>query len=61
MPKRTAEVWADNMQDWLREKHAVPHSHMFTGQQGLSWEMGMEPNGKIPHLCLSNIPEGEME
>lgn len=48
MPERTSEVWADNMQDWLWEKHAVPHSHVFTGWQGLSWEMGMQPRAQQP-------------
>lgn len=60
MPERAAEVWADNMQDWLREKHAVPHSQVFTGRQGLSWKVGVQ-NSQIPHLCLSNIPEEEIE
>lgn len=41
-PERAAEMWADNMQNWLR-KHTVPDSHVFTRQQGLCWEVGMQP------------------
>lgn len=48
VPERTAEVWADNMQDWLRKKYAVPHSHVFTGRQGLSWETRTQPRARQP-------------
>lgn len=48
VPEGAAEVWAESAQDWLREKHAFPRSHVFTGQRGLCWEVGVQPGAQRP-------------